>query len=64
MNPILILLGLFDAEDEGTEILQNVRNDSFSGTASHSRRIELSECNFRTAVCRLTVHSVGKKACD
>jgi len=43
VNPILILLGLLDAEDEGTKILQNVKNDLSSGTASHSRRTELSE---------------------
>jgi hypothetical protein len=43
VNPILILLGLLDAEDEGTKILQNVRNDLSSGTASHSRRTELSK---------------------
>jgi len=32
MNSIQILLGLLDAEDEGTKILQNVKNDLSSGT--------------------------------
>ena len=63
MSLILTLLGLLDPEDEGTTVLQNVKNDFSSSTASHSRT-ELSEPKFHGTLSRLAVCcSICRKAC-